>query len=186
MKKINSTFLMTMFVMIFFVGCGCNNEELSKIIIDNNDKNYLKGSSENISFIDQDENNIIANLETVNYYTEQHEIGRDACEYNTYEYGNRVFKMGNYSGKISLEYNSNLSIQVNNNVDYNNLVLKNPQEVNFDNLLNDIELSGFTFNNVLVLEKVSEGGSINKIVYSKTNGIEFILFEDGTWYKRVE
>ncbi len=175
-----------LFILFYIVGCGCNNEELSKLIIDNNDKDYLKGSSEDISFVNQDENNSIAKFDAVNYYTKQHNVGRDTCEYNTYEFGKRIFMIGNYSGKISIDYNSNLSIQFNNNVDYNNLVLKNPQEVNFDTLLSDIEISGFSFSDVLVLEKVSEGGTINKVIYSKTNGIEFILFEDGTWYKRVE
>ena len=175
-----------LFFLFCITGCTCNNEELSKIMIDNNDKEYLKDNSENISFVNQNENNIIAKFEAVNYYTEQEEVGRDACEYNTYEYGKRIFKMGNYSGNISINYNSSLSIQINDDINHNTLVLKNQQEKRFDTLLNDLDLSGFTFNNVLLLEKTTEDGNINKIIYSKTNGIEFILFEDGTWYKRVE
>lgn|GEM_PF-2082522 len=177
---------MILFSLFCIAGCTCNNEELSKNLINSANKEYLKTNSETVLFKNQNNTDIIVQFESSSFVTSKDDVGPESCEYNTYEYGKRMFNMGDYSGQISIDYNSNLSIQINDNVDYNTLLLENPQEENFDSLLNDIELSGFTFNNVLVLEKITEDGTINKIIYSKTHGIEFILFQDGTWYKRVE
>jgi len=55
------------------------------------------------------------------------------------------------------------------------------------NSFTTIEFNGETYENaVLLKESVLDGESFGHLVYSKTHGIEFILFEDGTWYKRVE
>ncbi len=83
---------------------------------------------------------------------------------------------------------SSLSIQINNYVAYNVLSFYNSNESIFDNLTQNIELAGFTFSDVLILERNKQNSSsiwdIEKIVYTKTNGIEFILFKNGNWYKR--
>ena len=44
------------------------------------------------------------------------------------------------------------------------------------------------FNGEIFENSIEINGNVpnNTLIYSKTNGIEFILFEDGTWYKRVE
>lgn len=178
---------MILFCLFCIIGCTCNNEELSKNLIDPINKEYLKANSEIVLFKNQNDTDILVQFESSSFVTSKEDVGPESCEYNTYECGKKIFTMGNYSGQILIDYNSSLSIQINDNADYNTLVLENPQEEHFDNLLNDIELSGFTFNNVLLLDKkIYKNGSINKILYSKPNGIEFILFEDGTWYKRVE
>jgi len=55
------------------------------------------------------------------------------------------------------------------------------------NNFSTIEFNGETYENAILLKQsVLDGEPFGHLVYSKTNGIEFILFEDGTWYKRVE
>ena len=50
-----------------------------------------------------------------------------------------------------------------------------------------IEFNNETFNDAIKLTAYGDGDVyLGTLIYSKTNGIEFILFEDGTWYKRVE
>jgi len=50
-----------------------------------------------------------------------------------------------------------------------------------------IEFNNKTFNDAIELTAYGDGDVyLGTLIYSKTNGIEFILFEDGTWYKRVE
>lgn len=62
-------------------------------------------------------------------------------------------------------------------------------QITFYNSITDINnfgtvnLNGEVFENSI---KIDGNLPNNTLIYSKTNGIEFILFEDGTWYKRVE
>lgn len=62
-------------------------------------------------------------------------------------------------------------------------IYKDFSEIIFTN----ISFNNLNFENAVLLNTRNENGEIvSNIVYSKTNGIEFILFADGTWYKRVE
>ena len=55
-----------------------------------------------------------------------------------------------------------------------------------DALTENIELAGFSFNNVIVFYNRDKKDiwDIEKLIYSKENGVEFILFRNGNWYKR--
>lgn len=176
-----------LFLLFCMAGCVCNNEELGRYMIDNSNKEYLKTNSETVSFKDQEGNTIVAEFEAANYYTQKDDVGPESCEYYTYEYGKRKFNLGKYHGEINMS-DSSLSIQINNYVAYNVLSFYNSNESIFDNLTQNIELAGFTFSDVLILERNKQNSSsiwdIEKIVYTKTNGIEFILFKNGNWYKR--
>lgn len=52
----------------------------------------------------------------------------------------------------------------------------------------DVEYNNIEFKNVIVarVSITSYEQKESLIFYSKTNGIEYIFFEDGSWYKRVE
>ena len=50
-----------------------------------------------------------------------------------------------------------------------------------------VEFNGETYENAILLKQsVLDDMPFGHLVFSKKNGIEFILFKDGTWYKRVE
>lgn len=51
-----------------------------------------------------------------------------------------------------------------------------------EDLFTEIEINGFVFDNVLIL-KTSYLSSINQIIYSSENGIEYIEFDDGRYLK---
>lgn len=172
--------------IIIFCGCVCNNEEVGTRMIDIDNKEYLKNTSEKIPFKDQDGNTLIANFEAVNYYTVREDEGPESCEYITYEYGKRKFFIGKYEGEFNISY-SNFYLSIHNYVAFNYLSLDNNIIIEkIGTLTQDIELAGFSFNNVLVFENLNkkEIWDIEKIVYSKENGIELILFRNGNWYKR--
>ncbi|UUV22489.1 hypothetical protein [Paenimyroides aestuarii] len=106
-----------------------------------------------------------------------------------------------------VQYNRLISYIQFNNFKYEILFEKrNPTEINLviqeyiDNTITrsfirgikldsftTIEFNGEAYENAALLKQsVLDGEAFGHLVYSKTNGIEFILFEDGTWYKRVE
>ena len=106
---------MILFSLFCIAGCTCNNEELSKNLINSANKEYLKTNSETVLFKNQNNTDIIVQFESSSFVTSKDDVGPESCEYNTYEYGKRMFNMGDYSGQISIDYNSNLSIQINDN-----------------------------------------------------------------------
>jgi len=183
MKKI--FYFITMFSIL---SCQCNHDESGRYLIDSSDKAYLINYMNEIKYVDQNGVEITANFWNPRFYLEQSDIGMNACSYSTTEYGNQDIDVGNYNGTISLHHYPYLQIMLDDGVSQNYLKIMNQIDINLDHSLQNINIYGMEFQNVLVLENTNKDGTwnIDKILYSKTNGIEFILFADGTWYKRVE
>lgn len=177
--------MILLFSLVLIYGCVCNNEEVGTRMVDIDNKEYLKNASEKIAFVDQEGNTLIANFEAVNYYTQREDEGPESCEYITYEYGKRKFTIGKHEGEFNIDY-SNFSLSIHNYVASNVLSLSENYIEKIDTLTKNVELAGFNFNNVIVFENLEKKDiwDIEKIIYSKENGIEFILFKNGNWYKR--
>ena len=174
--------LLTSFIIY---SCKCEREEVGRDLLITENKEYLNTNKRIVEYYNQDNVIVKASFDGAKSVISEDREGPEVCSYITTEKGEDNFVFGPYSGQ-TLFKNTVLYIELYNGVERNVFNLLNIPDAKYDNALQNITLNGFSFNNVLVLEKVSEGGSINKIIYSKTNGIEFILFEDGTWYKRVE
>lgn len=177
--------MILLFSIMIFYSCVCNNEEIGTRMIDIDNKEYLKNTFEKIPFVDQDGNTLIADFEIVNYYTVREDEGPESCEYVTYEYGKRKFIIGKYEGEFNIDY-SNFYLSIHNYVASNYLFLEENTIEKIDALTENIELAGFSFNNVIVFYNRDKKDiwDIEKLIYSKENGVEFILFRNGNWYKR--
>ena len=181
MKKL----LLLLLIPFVFHSCKCEREEVGKNLLITENKEYVNTNKRIVEYYNQDNVIVKANFDGAKTIISEDKEGPEVCSYITNEKATENFVFGSYSGTVFL-YNTVLYIELYNGVERNVFNLLDIPDAKYDNALQNITLNGFTFNNVLVFVKVSEGGSINKIIYSKTNGIEFILFEDGTWYKRVE
>lgn len=177
--------MILLFSIVITYGCVCNNEEVGTQMVDIDNKEYLKNTFEKISFVDQDGNILIANFEAVNYYTQREDEGPESCEYITYEYGKRKFVIGKYQGEFNIRY-TNFYLSIHNYVASNYLFLGENSIEKIDTFTQDIELVGFSFNNVIVFKNRDKKDiwDIEKMIYSKENGVELILFRNGNWYKR--
>ena len=179
----NAFFLLL--ISLFLHSCKCEREEVGRDLLITENKEYLNSNKRIVEYYNQDNVIVKASFDGAKSVISEDREGPEVCSYITTEKGEENFVFGPYSGQ-TLFKNTVLYIELYNGVERNVFNLLNIPDAKYDNALQNITLNGFSFNNVLVLEKVSEGGTINKVIYSKTNGIEFILFEDGTWYKRVE
>lgn len=177
--------MILLFSIVITYGCVCNNEEVGTQMVDIENKEYLKNTSEKITFVDQNGNTLNADFEAANYYTQREDIGPESCEYITYEYGKRKFIIGKYQGEFNIDY-SNFYLSIHNYVASNYLFLEKNTIGKIDALTEDTEVAGFSFNNVIVFENRDKKDiwDIEKMIYSKENGVEFILFRNGNWYKR--
>ncbi len=179
----NAFFLLLISLLLY--SCKCEREEVGRNLLITENKEYLNTNKRIVEYYNQDNVIVKANFDGAKTIISEDKEGPEVCSYITNEKATENFVFGSYSGTVFF-YNTVLYIELYNGVERNVFNLLDIPDAKYDNALQNITLNGFTFNNVLVFVKVSEGGSINKIIYSKTNGIEFILFEDGTWYKRVE
>jgi len=174
-------------ILISFVlySCKCEKTEVERYLLKNENKEYTNVNMRAIKYIDQDNNLIYSNFDGAKSILNEDRVGPEVCSYRTNEIVTENFVIGTYLGQI-IFLNQALGIFLYNDTERYDFNIQDFQANQYDNALQDITLQGFTFDNVLVLENVVEGNSSSKIIYSKTNGIEFILFEDGSWYKRLE
>ena len=180
--------LLIIAVSLIAYSCDCEREEVSRDLLKPENKEYLKTNSRTVEYSNQDNEIIEVTFDGAKSIISEERVGPESCSYSSNEQGEENFSFGSTTGKI-LYRNIGLFVTININDSYNSLYVQDfISEIN-NNKLETIQINGFTFENVLVLEKNTHetpDGLVNKIVYSKTHGIEFILFEDGTWYKRVE
>lgn len=170
---------------LFLYSCKCEREEVGRNLLIADNKEYLNTNKRTLEYYNQDNDIVKANFDGAKSVISEDKEGPEVCSYITNEKATESFVFGSYSG-TALFNNNLLYIELYNGVERNVFNLLDIPNAKYDNALQNVTLNEFSFNNILLLEKVSEGGSINKIVYSKTNGIEFILFENGTWYKLLE
>lgn len=181
-------FFLYFIVLLTMLSCECNNEEKNRFLINNADKAYLVYADNEVKFVDQHNEEIIAYFGDPYFYLEQNDIGLRACSYDTEERGTQNINIGIYKGIINLTHYPQLNIDLNDGLSYNYFNITNQKDNRLDLNLQNVEIQGMQFKDVLVLENSNKEGEykIEKVIYSKVHGIELILFKDGTWYKRLE
>jgi len=180
-----------MLTIFFFTNCEkeCIPHEYNRFLMTNESKEYLNTNKRDIKFLNENQEEIIFTYEEGNISIKKNDAGDDeGCGYYTIESGEQLFNFGNYRGKIEIGQSS-LSISISNYVSYNfNVIDTNGKE--FNDITENIEIQGFEFNNVLVLLNLNTDENaiwdIDKIVYSKQYGIEFISFRGGKWLKQIK
>lgn len=183
MKK---TFILSL-ISLFFLNCVCRNTEEGQMLINESNKAFFNDNSTRNKYITQEQLTIDSEFNGMQYSYSQSRNGAESCSYITYEKGIERLQIGNYIGEIKINVSS-FGIELNNNTIYNRLYTSE-FNISLDEIVEDITIADFYFENVIILKQLSNNESnhdIDTIIYSKTNGIEFILFEDGSWYKRLD
>jgi len=187
MKKI------MLFLLLVFLFNSCEKEcvphEYNRSLMTDASKEYLNVTKRNVSFLNQNQEEVIVSFEEGDISIKKVDAGDDeGCGYFTVENGEQALSFGNYKGRILIG-SSSLDIQISNYVS-SNLNVKETNGKEFNDVTESLELNGFNFTNVLVLPNINTDENsiwdINKIIYSKNNGIEFILFRDGKWLKQIK
>lgn len=182
MKKLFSI----VFIIVFTVSCGCD-ETLTVLNLTEQEKNIVPYKLNTaVKWVDNNNNvhNGIVN-DIVDSYSED----KTDCDKVKLNLLVHQMQFENFEYIIALYKRSTneteFIIQEHVDNDIRNSFVKQ-QYITLDNFTT-IEFNGETYENaVLLKQKGSDNTPFGHLVFSKTNGIEFILFEDGTWYKRVE
>lgn len=175
---------------LVLVNCekDCVPYEYNRTLMTDAGKEYLNVTKRDVKFLNQNQEEVVISFEQGDLSIKKIDAGDDeGCGYFTVESGEQALSFGNYKGRILIG-SFTLDIQISNYVS-SNLNVKETNGKEFNDVTESLVLNGFTFTNVLVLPNINTDENsiwdINKIIYSKNNGIEFILFRDGKWLKQI-
>lgn len=172
------------FLIVFIISCGCNEEVITFDLTDQEKTIVPYKLNDVVKWIDI--NNTVYNgvlTEIKDRYYEEHED----CTFLRLNSILYYIEFNNFKYSISLDKSTitttYLTIQEYVDNDVKKSFIRGIKLEDFTT----VEFNGEIYENaVLIKQSVLGGETFRHLVYSKTNGIEFILFEDGTWYKRVE
>ncbi len=184
--KIN--YVLLAITAFLFIGC-CNSKDVIKYQFEDSEKEYVPYSlNQNVTFINN-ENDTITGI-IIEKTTTTESINEGTCSEVEFDVINSTVQLSDYSAfNIRLtKYNFPTFFEISfikNNISQSFIPI-------YDHF-SKMEFRNITFNNINFENAVlfntlpNENGEITgSIIYSKTRGIEYILFKDGTWYKRVE
>lgn len=180
MKKLLCMFL----TGLSLYSCRCESEEVGRLLLNDENRAYLNPDNRSVNYYNEKGVVTTARFNGARSVLHQETQGPEVCTYTTYENGRERFVFGPYEGEVF--YTGTVLLVELYRQDERNVLNLFDIVKKYDERLQDVQLSGFSFKDVLVLEKALDGGSIDKLLLSKANGIEFILFDDGSWYKRSE
>lgn len=195
MKTINCTFLITMFVMIFFVGCGCKQETVKyflnsyeKSIIPYNETKLLEYKNENGEII-------VATASKKEVLTQS--LNEDeGCVSTIIESEFFDFSFNNLNKnlfvKIEKTYNNKTTFEIRDN----NIEGQVPSYLytfdNFDDLISEqdltnISIDGFEYTGVFIFKlspnSTSTDSKFETIVFSPQQGIVHLKMRSGGYLK---
>lgn len=173
------------FMLLIAVAVSCKCEETLTVYTLTEDEKALVPYQlhQTISWVDN--NNNIRNGSVIKI-TEDYDVGGsgpEECDEVKYNRLNSHLQFNNFKYLISISKSNIISLGIHEYIND-----KSTKYFTGDpKALKTIEFNGETYENAILLKQsVLDGEPFGHMVYSKTNGIEFILFEDGTWYKRVQ
>ncbi len=170
-------------ILITLISSCCSNKDTIAYHFTNDEKMIIPYENQDIIKW-KNNDGIVFSGTVLHKTTEVREISDYDCKSFEGENTEIKFDMDSNSYYVSLMKwdDSRLDLSVSKNIGQDNPITFDApffQKNNFGT----VEFNGEVFENSI---KMNGNLPNNALIYSKTNGIEFILFEDGTWYKRVE
>lgn len=180
MKKIFSI----LFLMVLTISCKCE-ETLTVFTLTEEEKATIPHQlHQTVSWVD--DKNITHNGSVITI-TEDYTEGGGTEDCNRVQHNRLIsyiqFNNFKYGIVLSKRNNSIISLGIHEYVNDNSTKYFTGDP----SVFTTIEFNGETYENAILLKQsVLDDMPFGHLVFSKTNGIEFILFADGTWYKRVD
>ncbi len=195
MKKINYTFLITMFVLIFFVGCGCKQETV-KYFLNSYEKSIIPyKETKLLEYKDENDEIIVATASKKEVLTQS--LNEDeGCVSTIIESEFFDFSFNNLNinlfVKIEKTYNNKTTFEIRDN----NIEGQVPSYLyTFDNFdvqvseqdLTNISIDGFEYTGVFIFKlspnSTSTDSKFETIVFSPQQGIVHLKMRSGGYLK---
>lgn len=174
-----------------FPGC-CDPELTNSYLLTDYQKTLITVTDyHDLIYFDSLSNRFIATTQPKEkvIYTENER--EEKCKYSEHE---RMWTFFNFLAEgfvikveIDLSYEAKFRLyKINTGApfgDYFDLSCSGIYNFPIEEQITDISISGFDFKNVFVFENCSKVSDINRILYSPKNGIEFIEYKNGDYYK---
>lgn len=184
--------LFCIIIIFSILGC-CRDQIVSSYKIAENQKYLIPFEQDStLSYISQQVISFSANAKQKKLEIVEERTGPDSCSLWAFD----VLKSSIFINMFELKFEFILSRgfgddelilsmkRLFQNGTYQDYQIENSNGRNYfsDALFTDIEINGFLFNKVLIF-KTPLMSSINQIIYSPENGIEYVDFDDGRYLK---
>ena len=186
----NITYLLI--ILFSITGC-CRDQIVASYKLSENDKNLIPFEQDStLSYISQQDISFSAKAQQRKLEIIEERIGADSCDLWAID----ELKSSIFINTFELEFEFMLSRgfqedqlilsmkRLFKNGTHQDYQIVNSEGSNFFNpdLFTNIEINGFHFNDVLIFN-TQLTSSINRVIYSPENGIEYIDFDDGRYLK---
>lgn len=178
--------------ILLVYSCGCKDEIVESFRLSEFEKTLIPYTShEEISYIDDEGAIFIANSQPKESIIDTRRAGPDSCMLTEYEEETNLLNFQSKDILIELRLTASnsrrFSITTRSDNSNNNgrfdLACTGLFDVSIEERLTDVSINQFDFQNVFVFQNCSETSGIERIIYSNSNGIEYIEFTDGKWLK---
>lgn len=183
-------------LILFLIISGCCKD---KIVESNRLNEFEKSlipyiSYQELTFIDDEENTFIANSQTKEIIIDTDRAGPESCRLTEYEKETNFLNFPSKDILLKLEltanYDTYFSLTITSESTNNNgrfdLACEGLFNLSIEERLTDLSIYQFNFQKILIFQNCSESTDIERIIHSTINGIEFIEFNDGKWFKLNE
>jgi len=151
----------------------------------------------NYDFVTNEGDTIFSRTDVVSFEVDDRRAGPESCRIFEFETG--VSRIGFPQTDIFLPLNlrsgedsrafSNITVRSVDNVvggRYRLVCNDDTDFVTYDSCFFDVTINDFSFINVLVFQNQSENSNEERIIFSLERGVEYIEFDDGTWFKILD
>lgn len=179
--------------LLFLVINGCCKDEIVETkTLDEFEKSLISYNSlQELNFIDDQGNTFIATSQPKESMFDTRRSGPESCRLFEYERETSSLNFQSQDILIRIELNNESFTEFFLTVTREQSLLNEKFGLECEGLFNltiqerltGLMVNQFDFQNILVFQNCSESAEIVKIIYSPTNGIEFIEFNNGKWLK---
>lgn len=185
----------TLILLFILHGC-CEDEIVRSYRLNTFEKSLIPfHSSQKLTFIDEEGNIFFAHRGPKKVLIDTERSGPESCQLTEYEKETASIAFQSNDGRevlsIWLEltsYGTSFSLSgVKNSSSIEQFELGcDAVNLSIEERFTDVSMDQFDFKNVLIFQNCATSSEIERIIYSRVNGIEFIAFKNGKWLKLDE
>ncbi len=188
MKKI----ILGLFIGILIISC-CEDQVVASYKLNQSERNLIPFTDfKRLNYKDQNNDKLIGLTQPKKYEIETDRDGPESCDLREFESMDNFIAFENRDFVFRLSV-SKLNETVIFQMDKSILDSINSQEyfsldcesssIYYEELITDISLQNFDFENILIFSDCDNISEINRVIYSKEKGIEFIEYDNNNYIK---
>lgn len=173
------------FLILLITGC-CKDELLFEYSLTNEEKSNIPYTlHQNINFLDEENNLTSGVISAIENKKDTVYLHAEQCDQKEIETLTAILDLPSKDLQIEISLIADRSNKFNINILRGDSLLDCEYSYSYEvqELYEDIIVEGFEYQNVIVFQDCHLDSGVETIIYSTTNGIEFVQFSNQSWLK---